>query len=477
MNIYYIKNIHKFKYITKLLFNNVNTIEKITIVYIFNKCNYYTLYYCMNYYEFYKMCKIQTTYIIKRIFGDIVKAVIFIIDGLGDRPNKYGNTPLKEANTPTIDRMAEESICGIMNAVDIGIRPGSDTAHLAILGYDPHENYTGRGPFEAAGVGIDIKPGDIAFRCNFATVDDNFTVIDRRAGRIENTEELEKVIDGMEIDGVKVIFRQSGGYRAALVLRGEGLSDKITEGDPHREGVKVPEIKPLDNSEEARKTANLLNKIIKISYEKLNHHPLNEERRKKGLPPANIILPRGVGKVPHIQPFYDKYGLKGACIAGTGLIKGIAKMVGLDYIKVEGATGTPDTNYMNKAKAIVESLKTYDFLLVNVKGADEASHDGNYDVKKKVIENVDGMLNYILGKVHKDNMYFVLTGDHSTPIEEKDHSADPIPILIWGKSVRVDDVKKFDEFSTYKGGLCWIKGKHIMPILMDLMGLSKKYGA
>jgi 2,3-bisphosphoglycerate-independent phosphoglycerate mutase len=406
-----------------------------------------------------------------------VKAVVFIIDGLGDRPNENGNTPLNEANTPTMDKMAKESICGIMNAVDIGVRPGSDTAHLAILGYDPHKNYTGRGPFEAAGVGIDVQPGDIAFRCNFATVDENFIVIDRRAGRIKNTEELEKVLDGIEVDGVKVIFKQSGGYRAALVLRGEKLSDKITEGDPHHEGVMVPEIKPLDDSEEAKRTANILNKIIKISYEKLNNHPVNEERRKNGLPPANIILPRGVGKVPSIQPFYEKYGLKGACIAGTGLIKGIAKMVKLDYIDVEGATGTPETNYMSKAKAIVEALKTYDFILVNVKGADEASHDGNYELKKKVIEKVDGMLKYILDNIDKNEVYFVLTGDHSTPIEEKDHSADPIPILLWGKSVRVDDVEKFDEFSTYKGGLCWIKGKHILPILLDLMGLAEKYGA
>ena len=406
-----------------------------------------------------------------------MKAVIFIVDGLGDRPNTEGNTPLKEANTPTIDRMAKESICGIMNAVDIGVRPGSDTAHLAILGYDPHENYTGRGPFEAAGVGIDVQPGDIAFRCNFATVDENFVVIDRRAGRIKNTEELEKAIDGIEVDGVKVIFKQSGGYRAALVLRGDKLSDKITEGDPHHEGVKVPEIKPLDDSEEAKRTADVLNKIIKIAYEKLNNHPVNEERRKNGLPPANIILPRGVGKVPTIQPFSEKYGLKGACIAGTGLIKGIAKMVKLDYIDVEGATGTPETNFMNKAKAIVEGLKTYDFIIINVKGADEASHDGNYELKKKVVEKVDEMLKYILDNIDKNEVYFVLTGDHSTPIEEKDHSADPIPILIWGKSVRVDDVEKFDEFSTYKGGLCWIRGKDILPILLDLMGLAKKYGA
>ncbi len=406
-----------------------------------------------------------------------MKAVIMVIDGLGDRPNENGNTPLKEAKTPTMDRIAKEGICGIMNAVDVGVRPGSDTAHLSILGYDPYTTYTGRGPFEAAGVGVKVKPGDIAFRCNFATIDDNFIVLDRRAGRIANTEELEKELDGLEIDGVKVIFKQSGGYRATLVLRGEGLSDKITDADPKKEGKKVKEIKPLDGSEEAIRTAEILNKIIRISYEKFNNHPVNEERRKEGLPVANVILPRGVGKVPQIQPFNEKYGLKGACIAGTGLIKGIAKMLNLDVIEVEGATGTPETAFMNKAKALVEALNNYDFVIINVKGADEAGHDGNYELKKEVIEKIDGMLDYIMKNIDKKEVYFVLTGDHSTPIDEKDHSADPIPIVIWGKSVRIDDVEKFDEFSTYKGGLGRIKGTHIMPILMDLMGLAKKYGA
>ena len=406
-----------------------------------------------------------------------MKAVVFIIDGLGDRPNKQGNTPLKDAHTPTMDKMAKEGICGIMNAVDIGVGPGSDTAHLALLGYNPYTTYTGRGPFEACGVGVDVKTGDIAFRCNFATVDDNLTIMDRRAGRIKNTEELEQVLDGLKVDGVEVIFKQSGGYRAALVLRGDNLSDKITEGDPHKEGVPIPEIKPLDNSEEAKRTATILNKVIKIAYDKLNSHPVNEERRKNGELPANAILPRGVGMVPNIQPFNEKNDIKGACIAGTGLIKGIAKMVQLDYIDVEGATGTPTTNLKNKADALLNALNTYDFVLINVKGADEASHDGNYELKKEFIEKIDEMLKYILENIDKNEVYITLTGDHSTPIEKKDHSADPIPIVIWGKSVRTDDVETFNEFSTYKGGLCWIKGENIVPILLDLMGKSHKYGA
>ncbi|MBA2868132.1 2,3-bisphosphoglycerate-independent phosphoglycerate mutase [Methanococcus maripaludis] len=406
-----------------------------------------------------------------------MKAVIFVVDGLGDRPDKNGNTPLKEAKTPVMDRMAKEGICGLMNSVDIGVRPGSDTAHLALLGYDPYTTYTGRGPFEACGVGVTVKPGDIAFRCNFSSVDENFIVTDRRAGRIENTSELEKELDGLKIDDVEIIFKESGGYRAALVLRGPGLSDKITDADPKKEGKRVKEIHPLDDSKEAKKTAEIVNKLLKIAYEKLDKHPVNEERRKQNLPVANMIVPRGVGQVPEIMQFTEKTGLKGACIAGTGLIKGIAKMVGLDVIDVEGCDGTPDSDFMAKACAIVETLENYDFILVNVKGADEAGHDGNYELKKQVIEKVDEMLDYITKNINKEEVYFVLSGDHSTPIEEMDHSADPLPVVLWGKSVRVDDVEKFDEFSTYKGGLNWIKGVHVMPILMDLMGLAKKYGA
>jgi 2,3-bisphosphoglycerate-independent phosphoglycerate mutase len=376
-----------------------------------------------------------------------------------------------------MDKIAKEGICGIMNAIDIGVRPGSDTAHLALLGYDPYETYTGRGPFEACGVGITVKPGDIAFRCNFSSVDKEFIVTDRRAGRIEDTSLLEKELDGLKIDDVEVIFKESGGYRAALLLRGPNLSDKISDADPKKEGKKVKEIIPLDDSKEAEKTANILNRLLKVAYEKLDGHPVNQKRRTNNLPVANMIIPRGVGKVPEIIPFDKKYGLKGACIAGTGLIKGIAKMVNLDVIEVKGATGTPDSNFMAKAKALVETLKTHDFVLINVKGADEAGHDGNYEVKKQVIEKIDEMLTYIMENIDRKDVYFVLTGDHSTPIEEMDHSADPLPIVIWGKSVRVDDVEKFDEFSTCKGGLNWIKGKNIMPILIDLMGLSKKYGA
>ncbi|WP_456418832.1 2,3-bisphosphoglycerate-independent phosphoglycerate mutase [Methanocaldococcus infernus] len=399
-----------------------------------------------------------------------MKIVIFIIDGLGDRPNEKGLTPLKEAKTPTMDKIAEEGICGLMNAIDIGIRPGSDTSHLAILGYDPYKVYTGRGPLEAFGLGMELKEGDVAFRCNFATVDENFKVVDRRAGRIseEEAKELEKEIDGLEIDGVKILFK-SKGYRGALVLRGD-VSDKVSDGDPHKEG-EVPEVKAL--SEEGKKTAEVLNKLLKIVYEKLDKHPINIERAKRGLPKANIILPRGGGKVPKVEKFYERYGMRGCCIAGTALIMGIGKMLGLDTYEINEKKMSVE----ERAKIIIDKIKKYDFTLVNVKLADEASHDGKYEEKKRIIEEIDKLLNIIFNNISKDELYFVLTSDHSSPIEVKDHSADPVPIVIWGKSVRRDDVKNFDEFSCAKGSLHWIKGEHLMRILLDLTNRNEKFGA
>lgn len=215
-----------------------------------------------------------------------MKCIILIIDGMADRPTKENDykTPLQAAKTPNMDKIAEEGINGIMDPISPGIRVGSDTAHLSILGYDPYKVYTGRGPFEAAGVGVDVKPGDIAFRCNFATVDENFVVLDRRADRIrEGTDKLAETINSMKLEeDVEIIFKESTGHRAVLVLRGENLSDKITDADPKVENKRVKDVKPLDDSFEAKFTASILNKFVKNSYKLLEKHPINLKRIKEG---------------------------------------------------------------------------------------------------------------------------------------------------------------------------------------------------
>src|SRR5512146_136596 len=208
------------------------------------------------------------------------KILLIVLDGASDRPIG-GKTPLAEADKPNLDALAYGGINGIMDTVGPGIRPGSDTSHLALLGYDPYKYYTGRGPFEAAGVGIDVKGGDIAFRVNFATVE-NGLVMDRRAGRISDTDELAKVInEKVKVPGVDIIFKRSTGHRAALVLRGKGLSPALTDTDPKKEGNPIKECHATNDTPEAKRTADIVNSISKQVVSLLDGMPVNQERRKQ----------------------------------------------------------------------------------------------------------------------------------------------------------------------------------------------------
>ncbi|MDO5851671.1 MAG: 2,3-bisphosphoglycerate-independent phosphoglycerate mutase [Methanobacteriaceae archaeon] len=409
-----------------------------------------------------------------------MKGIILVIDGMGDRPIKELNnkTPLESANTPNMDKMVEEGITGIMDTIRPGVRPGSDTAHLTLLGYDPYEVYTGRGPIEALGIDMDVNPGDIAFRCNFSTADDNMIITDRRAGRIqEGTDKIADTINTMNLaDDVEVIFKESDGHRGVLILRGEGLSDKITDSDPKKEGKKPKTVKPLDDSPEAKKTADIVNKFVEESFRLLKNHPVNEKLISEGKVPANIVLPRGVGEVPHLKTLDEKFGFKSACVAETGLIQGIGKLAGMDIIKIPGATGGINTDIDSIHKHIIKTVKDdqYDFILINVDGADEAGHDGDYLGKKGFIEKVD----VIMGDLREiDDIVLFVTADHSTPVSVKDHSGDPVPVFIKADGLRVDDITEYGERAAAKGGLCRIRGSDVMQIIRDLMGVTDKYGA
>lgn len=368
-----------------------------------------------------------------------------------------------------------------MDSIAPGIIPGSDTAHLSILGYDPYEVYTGRGPFEAAGVGVDVIPGDIAFRCNFSTADENGIVTDRRAGRIrEGTHEIVEVLNTMVLEDypdIKIIFKESTGHRAVLVLRGEGLSDKVSDADPKVEGNKPKEVIPLDDSVEAKKTADILNKLVVKSYEMIKDHPVNLERIENNEPPANIIIPRGAGEVPVVEALNDKYKVNSACIAETGLIMGIGRFAGMDIIEMEDVTGGIDTNLENIRDTIIDQVKNsdHDFFLINIDGADEAGHDGQAVEKRDFIEKVDRVVMSELKKL--EDVYIFLTADHSTPISVLNHSGDPVPVIITGPEVRVDDVCEYSEVAVAKGGLCRIRGADVMNIMMDLMNYAHKFGA
>ena len=412
-----------------------------------------------------------------------MKGMVLVMDGMGDRPIKELNnqTPLQAAKTPNMDKMAERGITGIMDSIAPGVIPGSDTAHLSILGYDPYEVYTGRGPFEASGVGVEVIPGDIAFRCNFSTSDENGIITDRRAGRVrEGTDKLVETLNTMKIEGhedIQIIFKESTGHRAVLVLRGEGLSGKVSDADPKVEGNKPKEVIPLDDTPEAQKTADILNKVVPKTYEMIKDHPVNLERIENGEPPANIVIPRGAGAVPSVPSINEKYGVNSACIAETGLIMGIGRFAGMDIIEMEDVTGGVDTNLYNIRDTILDQVKNsdHDFFLINIDGADEAGHDGDTQAKVDFLEKVDEIVMSELLKL--EDVYIFLTADHCTPISVLNHSGDPVPILINGPEVRVDDVTEYHEYATAKGGLCRIRGADVMNIMIDLMGYGHKFGA
>lgn len=408
----------------------------------------------------------------------IKKAVVFVMDGLGDRPivEFKNKTPLEAAKTPNFNKIMKQSQCGLMYTLGRGKRPGSDTAHLSIFGYPIEEYYTGRGPIEAAGVGIKLEEGDVAFRGNFGTVDSDWKVLDRRAGRIKDVTVFAQALDGLEIDGVKFIVKPGTAYRAGVVMRGKGLSNKITDADSHNAGDNIHTVVAKDESKEAKFTAEVLNKFMRKSYEILESLEENKKRENHGELKANFLLLRGAGICPQMPKFIDKWGFRNACcIAGGGLYKGVGAFLGMDLINVPGATAQLDTNLEAKFKATVEALKTYDFVFLHVKPTDSLAEDGNAIVKKEFIEKIDKYVS-ILNQVDEETL-IVITADHSTACELKAHSADPVPILFHAKGIRNDGLKCFGERECAKGSLGIIEGRDVMPNILNVMGKLPLIGA
>ena len=405
------------------------------------------------------------------------KVLFLIFDGLGDRPIKeFGyKTPLEAANTPNFDRIASKSICGLSNALGRGVRPGSDVSHLAIFGYPMDEYYTGRGPIEVAGLGIRLQHGDVAFRGNFGTVDENWNILDRRAGRIRVVDEFAAAIDGLVIDGVQVIVKPGTAHRAGVVFRGKGLSANVSDADPHEEGKPVLNVVPKDDTAEAAFTASVINKFMRKSYEILDALDSNKKRSADGEFPANFLLLRGAGMYPTMPTFEEKYGLKACCIAGGGLYKGIGAFLGMDLIDVEGATALPDSNIRNKFIAAKKALEEYDFVFTHVKATDSLAEDGNARGKKDFIEKCDIAAEELVDL--PDNVLLVVTADHSTACELKAHSADPVPIMFCSSHVRVDSVNEFNERAFVSGGFGRAVGADIMPEVMNIMGKLHLIGA
>ena len=407
------------------------------------------------------------------------RILFLVLDGISDRPCPAlgGLTPLAAANKPVLDKLAQEGCCGIMDTIAPGIRPGSDTAHLALLGYDPYKYYTGRGPLECEGSGIHMEPGMIGFRCNYATISQEGLVIDRRAGRIHDTTSLSAALqEGIDLSksGVEFTFRSGAGHRAALALKGEGLGHCVSSNDPKKEGVRPLTVSAIKKTPADEKTAAVCNEFVRQSKTILSDHTVNRDRVKKGLNPATMVLMRGAGEMGTFEPFSKRYGLSGSVIAAASLINGIGSAVGLTRVTVPGITGSQDSNIAGKIAAARKELETKEFVMVNIKGADESGHDGLAEQKRDFIEKIDSALELLLGL--KDTV-IIICADHSTPCTIKDHSADPVPVIIRGEGVRTDDVMRFDEYACAKGGLNRITGAALLPTALDLINRAHKFGA
>ncbi len=407
----------------------------------------------------------------------IQKILLVICDGLGDRPlaELGGKTPLEAADTPHLDRLAGESECGLMYTLGRGYVPGSDTAHLAIMGYEREKYYFGRGPIEVAGLGLKLQHGDVALRGNLGTVDESMTIVDRRAGRIRDVSPFTRLLDGMKIDGVTFIVKPGTAHRAGVIMRGDGLSDAITVADPHKPDLPTRKVTPTDDSKTAARTADVLNKFLDRAYETLRNDPENQKRIAGGEPPANYLLVYGAGHYSTIPGFETRYGLSACCVAGGGLYKGIGAYLGMDVLDVPGATALPDTDIDAKFRLALENLETHDFVFVHIKAADSLGEDGDFAGKRDFIAKIDRAAGAIMDL--PPTTLLIFTADHSTPCMQKGHSGDSVPIMFHGEGVRVDDVTEFGERACRAGILGIIEGKDVMPQAMNLMNRLPLIGA
>ncbi|UQZ81767.1 cofactor-independent phosphoglycerate mutase [Paenibacillus konkukensis] len=409
------------------------------------------------------------------------KVIVAIADGLGDRPHPllHDKTPLESASRHHLDRLAMQGITGMIDLIGPGIPVGTDMGHLILFGYQP-EHYPGRGPIEALGVGMTVEPGDVVLRCNFATVDDEGIVLDRRAGRIrQGTAEIAEALNGMTLeDGVRVYMQAATEHRAVLIVRGSGLSDRISDSDPHapNDGHPYHEVHALDASEEARRTARCLNLFLQKSHELLRSHPVNEERIRRGMLPANFILTRGAGQAAHLEPITRLRGITGSCIAGESTVLGVARLAGFEALTHTAMTGNLDTDIRLKAQWALEQIAAKDMVYVHMKAPDLKGHDNDPRGKVQAIERFDEMVGLIADQLPEDT-YLAVAADHSTPCEVGEHTGDPVPVLIYGPSLRRDRVFQFTELDCVYGGLGRLTGHQFVTTLHGLMGCVRKQGS
>ncbi len=396
-----------------------------------------------------------------------MKYIILVGDGMADYPiPELGRqTPLEVAKTPNMDSVAQAGKCGLVRTIPPGMKAASDVANLSILGYDPTTFYTGRGPLEAANMGVELESKEVAFRCNLITASEDI-LVDYSAGHI-STEETKVLISSLneKLASERIRFYPGVSYRNLLVIRGAGgIKDLSAECIPPHDitGEKIS--KNLPRGKGAEFLVNLMNSSRPI----LSNHEINHVRVDLGENPANMIWLWGQGERPNLISFRERFGITGSVISAVDLVKGIGRSIGLDVINVPGATGYYDTDYTGKAKYALDSLDQHDFVFVHVEAPDEAGHNGDIRQKIAAIENFDRL---VVGAIlenfkgRKDYRILVIS-DHLTPISLRTHTADPTPFAICGVGIDPDDKARFCEAEAKESSLRIQHGHKLIEYLI-----------
>ncbi len=393
------------------------------------------------------------------VLNNTTKIVFLIMDGLGGLPSSgREGTELETARTPNLDKLAGGGICGLLDPVGPGITPGSGPAHFALFGYDPVKNNIGRGLLEAAGVDYPMTDKDLLIRINFATIDREGRVTDRRAGRID-TESSSRICRKLQEKikpepGIQIYFEPVREHRALLVLRGEGLHEDIQETDPQKTGL-AP-LPPTALTADAKKTADILADIVGQG-----RSILSDEAK------ANMFLLRGYSRFRRYPSVKDRFGLNAFAIASYPMYRGISRLLGMTV--AERTDTIPD-----EIAVLRKNFKDHDFFFVHIKPTDSRGEDGNFEAKVKVIEEVDSIMPDIVS-LNPDVL--VITGDHSTPAALAGHSWHPVPVLLSAKTCRPDAVQNFGEKYCLQGGIGRMPSMYLMGLALAHAQRLEKFGA
>ncbi len=414
--------------------------------------------------------------------ADAITGIMIILDGLGDRPIDAfdGLTPLEAADTPNLDAATERGIAGLVRPLQPWVPAGTQVGTALLMGLAPSDlPQLSRGPVEAAGAGLDLDPDDVAFRCNFATLQPNgtgFGIVDRRAGRIDRgTYELAEAIDGMELfGGVQIGFRASTQHRAVVRMRGADLSPAVTDTDPgvgnESQGVLAARA-VVSGDADAERTASLVNEFVMKSHEILRDHAVNITRIGTGLDPANGLLTRGAGAVAPLRNFVRHLGLKTTVIAGEGTVHGLANLFGFTTVNRPEFTATTDTDLEEKVGSALVAIENNDLVFLHIKGPDVAAHDLDPERKRDFIRAVDSAIAPLLER----DIVVAVTGDHSTDSSTGRHTGEPVPAVIAAPRSRRDGVTRFGELACLGGALGHLTATSFMTAMLDHMNVLHNY--